>query len=116
MLICRALTDHREIDFAVPGRGLLEIDSASVNGGVALTDVLEDEFRGLLRVSEEGTFFQADVLPVFPLFQAASATRVETATNQPIINQPIIKIYGTSQREKKSKISLLIDLEREISI
>lgn len=43
----RKLTDNREIHFAVSGGGLLEIDPASVNGGIALTDFLENEFRGV---------------------------------------------------------------------
>lgn len=82
ILICWTLTDHREIDFAVPGRGLLEIDPASVNGGVTLTDRLEDEFRGFLRVFEKGTFVEADILPVFPLFQGALRPCVETVSRR----------------------------------
>lgn len=74
----RKLTDNREIHFAVSGGGLLEIDPASVNGGVALTDFLENEFRGVFWISEEGTIFEADILPVFPLFEVASTPRVET--------------------------------------
>lgn len=86
--IVQKLTDDRQIDFAVARRRLLEINSASVNSRVALANLFQGELRGCFGVLEEGTFFQALILPVIPMFQAVPPSRVETATR---INLNFIK-------------------------
>lgn len=76
------LTNDRQIDFAVARRRMLEVDSASVNSCVALANIFQGEFRGDFGMLEERASFQTVILPVAPLIQVVSPSRVETATER----------------------------------
>lgn len=75
----KILTDDREIDFAVAGRRLLEIDSAPIEAGVALADGLEAQLGRFGSVEEGRSSAEARVLPVHSLLQSRTSSQVEAA-------------------------------------